>query len=105
MNYLILYQNNSPPAFLDSPISSLGEPFTDYGGGIFPFRHLSVNGTPYTVFSHMMACTYNGFMPNPMALALTGRDFYADVLIYAPDGNFKPLASQLGLSLEQVPVV
>lgn len=104
MHYLLLYQNNSTPAFLESPISSLGQPFTDYGGGIFPFSSISLNGSPYTVFSHMMACTYNGLMPNPMALALTGRDFYADVLVYTPNGNFKPLFNLLGLPPE-IPVI
>ena len=105
MQYLLLHQDNSSPAFLESPISSLGAPFTDYGGGIFPFNQLSINGEPYTVFSHMTACTYNGNAPNPKALALTGRDFYADVLVYSPNKNFRPLLLKLGLSPSDVPVI
>lgn len=109
-NFLVLEQepNISPIGvfFLDGDIAqTLGKPFCDYGGGIFPYRHITINGKPFTALSHIVACTYNGKKPNPMALALTGRDFYADVLFAAEDGNYKPLLAQLNLSEKNVPVV
>lgn len=92
--------------FLDSDISqTLGKPFSDYGGGVFPYRYITINGKPFTALSHIVACTYNGKKPNPLALALTGRDFYADVLFSAKDGNFKPLLLQLGLFEKDIPVI
>lgn len=109
-NFLVVEQEPtlSPQGvfFLDSNIAqTLGKSFSDYGGGIFPYRYITINGKPFTALSHIVACTYNGKKPNPIALALTGRDFYADVLFAAEDGNYKALLNQLGFAEQDIPVV
>lgn len=96
--YLLIRQDGST-AFLHNHPSSLGGPFSDFNGDVFPFNQFSVNGEPYTVLSHMLACTYNGLPPNPTALALTGRDFYSDVLVSSRSGNFSPLLASLNANL------
>lgn len=110
-NYLVIEQTPSISPhgvfFLDSPIANtLGQPFTDYGGGIFPFRHVRIGPYSFVALSHITACTYNGKAPNPLALQLTGRDFYADVL-FAPEneGNLNLLLGLLNLKPEDIPVI
>lgn len=109
-NFLVVEQEPtlSPQGvfFLDGNIEqTLGKPFSDYGGGIFPYRYITINGKPFTALSHIVACTYNGKKPNPMALVLTSRDFYADVLFSTEDGNYKALLAQLGFTEQEIPVV